>query len=72
VRAVEVENRSRNVRFEVFTAVTMKKAVFWAVAPCRGTETSVNTISTRRHTQKTVCFISRNTERYSADKQKII
>jgi hypothetical protein len=22
-------------RFEVFTAVTMKKAVFWDVAPCR-------------------------------------
>jgi hypothetical protein len=24
-----------NVRFEVFTAVTMKNAVFWDVAPCR-------------------------------------
>jgi hypothetical protein len=23
------------VRFEVFTAMTMKKAVFWDVAPCR-------------------------------------
>jgi hypothetical protein len=23
------------VRFEVFTAVTIKKAVFWDVAPCR-------------------------------------
>jgi hypothetical protein len=23
------------VRFEVFTVVTMKKAVFWDVAPCR-------------------------------------
>jgi hypothetical protein len=23
------------VRFEVFTAVNMKKAVFWDVAPCR-------------------------------------
>jgi hypothetical protein len=23
------------IRFEVFTAVTMKKAVFWDVAPCR-------------------------------------
>jgi hypothetical protein len=23
------------VRFEVFTAVTMKKAVFWDVVPCR-------------------------------------
>jgi hypothetical protein len=23
------------VRFEVFTAVTMKNAVFWDVAPCR-------------------------------------
>jgi hypothetical protein len=23
------------VRFEVFTAVTMKNAVFWNVAPCR-------------------------------------
>jgi hypothetical protein len=26
---------SQNVRFEVFTAVTMKKAVFLDVAPCR-------------------------------------
>jgi hypothetical protein len=25
----------RYVRFEVFTAVTMKNAVFWHVAPCR-------------------------------------
>ena len=25
----------QHVRFEVFTAVTMKKAVFWDVAPCR-------------------------------------
>jgi hypothetical protein len=24
-----------HVRFEVFTAVTLKKAVFWDVAPCR-------------------------------------
>jgi hypothetical protein len=24
-----------HVRLEVFTAVTMKKAVFWDVAPCR-------------------------------------
>jgi hypothetical protein len=26
--------RHRDVRFEVFTAVTMKNAVFWDVAPC--------------------------------------
>jgi hypothetical protein len=26
---------NRDVRFEVFTAVTMKNAVFWDVAPCR-------------------------------------
>jgi hypothetical protein len=35
-----------DVRFEVFTAVTVKKAVFWDVAFL---ETSVYTISTRRH-----------------------
>jgi hypothetical protein len=29
------ENMIFLVRFEVFTAVTMKKAVFWDVAPCR-------------------------------------
>jgi hypothetical protein len=29
------ENYKCYVRFEVFTAVTMKKAVFWDVAPCR-------------------------------------
>jgi hypothetical protein len=28
-------NYPNTVRFEVFTAVTMKKAVFWDVAPCR-------------------------------------
>jgi hypothetical protein len=43
------------VRFEVFAAVTMKNAVFWAVAPCRSCVnrrfggTSVYTISTQRH-----------------------
>jgi hypothetical protein len=26
--------RIRNVRFEVFTAVTMKNGVFWDVTPC--------------------------------------
>jgi hypothetical protein len=30
-----VENFNMNVRFEVFTAVSMKNAVFWDVAPCR-------------------------------------
>jgi hypothetical protein len=29
------ESRKQYVRFEVFTAVTMKKAVFWDVALCR-------------------------------------
>jgi hypothetical protein len=29
------ENKNLHVRFEVFTAVTMKNAVFWDVAPCR-------------------------------------
>jgi hypothetical protein len=33
------------VRFEVFTAVTMKKAVFWDVAPCRS---GVNDVSEER------------------------
>jgi hypothetical protein len=28
-------NTVMSIRFEVFTAVTMKKAVFWNVAPCR-------------------------------------
>jgi hypothetical protein len=28
------DEEDRYVRFEVFTAVTMKKAVFWDVAPC--------------------------------------
>jgi hypothetical protein len=27
-------NRKPFVRFEAFTAVTMKKAVFWDLAPC--------------------------------------
>jgi hypothetical protein len=43
------------VRFEVFTEVTMKNAVFWDVASCRScvnrrsSETSVRTRSTRLH-----------------------
>jgi hypothetical protein len=28
------ETNIRNVRFEVFTAVTMKNGVFWDVTPC--------------------------------------
>jgi hypothetical protein len=44
------------IRFKVFTAVTRKNAVFWDVAPYRSyvnrrsSETSVYTLSTRRHT----------------------
>jgi hypothetical protein len=44
-----------NVRFEVFTAVTMNNAVFWDVASCgsclnrRSPETSVQTRSTWSH-----------------------
>jgi hypothetical protein len=43
------------VRFEIFTAVTIKNAVLWVVAACRSyvnrrsPETSVQTPSTRRH-----------------------
>jgi hypothetical protein len=46
------------VRFEVFTAVTIKNAVFWDVAPCRSCVnrrfggTSVHTRSTWRHSQE--------------------
>jgi hypothetical protein len=60
LREVDLKNRVialklENVRFEVFTAVTMKNSVFWDVAPCRSgvnrrsSETSVHTRSTRRH-----------------------
>jgi hypothetical protein len=31
----EEEEEEENIRFEVFTAVTMKNAVFWVVAPYR-------------------------------------
>jgi hypothetical protein len=31
----DVVAKRKDVRFEVFTAVTMKNAVFWDVAPCR-------------------------------------
>jgi hypothetical protein len=37
------------VKFEVFTPVTMKNGVFWDVVPCRSSETSLHTRSTRRH-----------------------
>jgi hypothetical protein len=43
------------VRFEVFTAMTMKNTIFWDVAPCRyleairSSETSVNKIPTWHH-----------------------
>jgi hypothetical protein len=29
-----VKKESINVRFEVFTAVTMKNGIFWVVTPC--------------------------------------
>jgi hypothetical protein len=46
------------VRFEIFTAATMKNAVFWDVAPCtsyvnrRSSEMSVYTRSIRHHIQE--------------------
>jgi hypothetical protein len=46
------------VRFEVFTAVTMKNVVFWDVALCRScvkqrsSETSVDVRPTQRHIQE--------------------
>jgi hypothetical protein len=33
--ATKTRNNRRIVGFEVFTAVTMKNAAFWGVAPCR-------------------------------------
>jgi hypothetical protein len=45
---------SRCIRFEVFTAVTMKNSVFWDVTPCgscknrRSSETSILTRATQR------------------------
>jgi hypothetical protein len=33
--ALELQTSSHHVRFEVFTAVTMKNAVFWDKVPCR-------------------------------------
>jgi hypothetical protein len=37
------------VRFEVFTAVTMKNAVFWDVAPCRSCVIYMAPHPRRRH-----------------------
>jgi hypothetical protein len=34
VKVFLAENERQHVRFEVFTAMTMKKIVFWDVAPC--------------------------------------
>jgi hypothetical protein len=31
---VDIQTKLRYVRFEVFTAVTMKNGVFWDVTPC--------------------------------------
>jgi hypothetical protein len=31
---IETEKSGKGVRFEVFTAVTMKIGVFWVVTPC--------------------------------------
>jgi hypothetical protein len=42
-------NSVMNVRFEVFTAVTMKNGVFWVVTPCGSSETTVLTRATRRN-----------------------
>jgi hypothetical protein len=35
----EIKDRMMNVRFEVFTAVTMKNGVFWVVTPCGSCKT---------------------------------
>jgi hypothetical protein len=43
------QNQIYFVIFEVYMAVTMKNAVFWDVAPCSSSETSVHTRTTRRH-----------------------
>jgi hypothetical protein len=52
---VTISNKVPCVGFEVFTAVTMKNAIFWDVAPCRScemyrrsSETSVNFTGSRR------------------------
>jgi hypothetical protein len=34
VRVTKIGQLGKNVRFEVFTAVTMKNGVFWDVTPC--------------------------------------
>jgi hypothetical protein len=31
---IDFNNKVSSVRFEVFTAVTMKNGVFWVVTPC--------------------------------------
>jgi hypothetical protein len=38
VNTYAFQTRLRIVRFEVFTAVTMKNAIFWDVVPCRSRE----------------------------------
>jgi hypothetical protein len=45
-----------NVRFEVFTAVTMKNGVFWVVTPC-GSYNSHTAEQPRRHQSSDVCEI---------------
>jgi hypothetical protein len=34
VAKFQILDRQHSVRFEVFTAVTMKNAVFWDITPC--------------------------------------
>jgi hypothetical protein len=41
-RALKKENLYIIVRFEVFTAVTMKNGVFWDVTPCAFVRTDVS------------------------------
>jgi hypothetical protein len=52
------QKQDRNyVRFEVFTAVTMKNAVFWDVAPCRSGVTRRFGGTYRLHLQGRRCHI---------------
>jgi hypothetical protein len=40
-RKWRIKLNESNVRFEVFTAVTMKNGVFWVVTPCACEEISI-------------------------------
>jgi hypothetical protein len=50
-----IQTKPKDVRFEVFTAVTMKNAVFWDVTPCGSYKNPKESMNQRSLEDKIFC-----------------